>query len=395
MTREDILARLPEAVRKTGGTSGEEVWSGVIRITGDYSIHDGGKVVVEPGTIIFIAARSDDQHKGIPCPKDQFNPKDPVKDEAYVRSRVWINLDHGIFIAKGTPDKPIIITSDSLNPQSDDWELLTVGESSRLEMDHVVMEYFRVFGGSGEMKITHSIFRNMMECIAIIGKGEHLLDIKPIITHNYIYNCGHHCITVRSGSPIIKHNVIRARPDMEFPGYEYGAIAYDFFTKTMFEHNFVEGGPPVRYDEYDIWGNYREFLYSRGLCSHSYFGASIRYNTFYNCTDSGLEVVAYPMVIEKNNFVKNEINLRVFKSFEPELSDAWQKKLLEDYQKEHPITHLKAISITENYWGTTNEGEIRDLIAVHAPIEVKFKPYKTAFIKEALPDWSWLESWLR
>jgi len=405
MTREEILARLPKAERKTGGTSGdEEVWSGVIRITGDYSIHNGAKVVVEPGTIIFIAARSDDQHKGIPCPKDQFNPKDPVKDEAYVKSRVWINLDHGTFIAKGTPDRPVIITSDSPNPQSDDWEILTVGKGSRLEMEYVLMEYFRVFGiSSSEVKISSSIIRNMMETMVILGQGENLLDLNPIITQNYIYNCGHNCITIRTGSPKITHNIIRARPDMEFPGFEYGAVAFDFFTKTNFEHNFVEGGPPVQYEGYDIWGKYHKFLYSTGLQSHSYFGVYVKYNTFCNCGGihpypggSGLEINAHPgMVIKDNNFIDNRPNLAVFESFEPEPSDIWQKKLLEKYREEHPITYIEAISVANNYWGTANEDEIRDLIAVHAPIKVKFKPYKTAFVKEALPDWSWLEAWLR
>jgi len=83
----------------------------------------------------------------------------------------------------------------------------------------------------------------MMEGIVIIGSGDELLTINPVITESYIYNTGHMSVTVRSGSPAHHaHNVIYARNDMSFPGFEYGAIGVDFFAKPVIEHNFVEGG---------------------------------------------------------------------------------------------------------------------------------------------------------
>ena len=120
LTRENLLTRLPEAVQKTGLIDQDENWDGVIRITGDLSIQQGVTIIIKPGTIVFVSARSDDQHTGAPAPKDNYNPKDPVKDENYVQNRVEI-FNHGSLIARGTEEQPIIITSNASNPQSDDW----------------------------------------------------------------------------------------------------------------------------------------------------------------------------------------------------------------------------------------------------------------------------------
>jgi hypothetical protein len=296
------------------------------------------------------------------------------------------------FIARGTPEQPIIITSDSQNPQNDDWQIFSVNEGAKLEMEYTIMEYFRVFSIHSDVKITNSILRNMMECIVIWGQEKNLLDLNPIITQNYIYNCGHICITVlRFASPEITHNVVRARPDMEFPGFEYGAIAFGFSTKPFLEHNFIEGGPPVRYDYPDAWGRYREFLRGMGVNIHSPFGLHVTYNTFYNCSEWGLEVNPYPLEVENNNFISNRVNLMVQKTYEPDPFDPIEQELLRKY----PVSPLNSIIVANNYWGTADENKIRKLIEIHGDVKVDFTPYRTAFIKEALPDWSWLKEWLQ
>jgi hypothetical protein len=120
LTREELLAKLTQAKRKSGRISSSETWRGTILITGDITIDKNASLTIELGTVILVAARTDDQKSGRPSPPDLFNPKDPVKTEEYVRNRVEIEIS-GNLIARGTDESPIIITSSAQNPQSDDW----------------------------------------------------------------------------------------------------------------------------------------------------------------------------------------------------------------------------------------------------------------------------------
>lgn len=393
LTRENLLARLPEAVQKTGSIDQNENWEGAIRITGDLSIQQGVTITIKPGTIVFVSARSDDQHTGNPAPKDNYNPKDPVKDENYVRNRVEI-FNHGSLIARGTKEQPIIITSDASNPQSDDWIGPMTHHEGQLEFERVIIEYFRNFGiDTSQVTIRQSILRNMLECVVIMGRGDNLLTISPTITQSYLYNAGHHVITVRSGSPVITHNIIRARPDMELPGFEYGALANDFFSKPIIEHNFIEGGPQILYDGY-VHGNYYENLDAHGAVLASGFGASVAYNTFYGSSGAGLEtfssgaeIVEKPWTIENNNFLSNGVNLIMNSTFTPEPADVWQQQLLENY----PVTFMESVSLINNYWGTGDESEAENSIAINTTAEVNYVPFRTSFIEEALPHWQEFE----
>jgi hypothetical protein len=387
LTREMLLTKLTEAEKKSGRVSSNETWRGTILITGDVTVDEDATVTVEPGTVIFVAARTDDQKSGRPSPPDRFNPKDPVKTEEYVINRVEIEIS-GSLIAQGTDEFPIIITSSAQDPQSDDWMGIIVHRNGRLRFERVLMEYFRIFSISSKgVRISKSILRNMMECIVIIGSEDELLTINPIITESYIYNSGHMTITVRSGSPIITHNVIYARNDMGFPGFEYGTIAVDFFAKPVIEHNFVEGGSPLKYEGYDIWGRYIRFINGSGLILHAYFGAIVKYNTFFNCSNTGIEINPYQWIIEKNNFVNNIVNVKIFGKFEPEPSDIWQQRLLENFN----TIPLNSISLTNNYWGTCDENEVNRSIAIfqeaHSKVDVYLKPFGKYFIWDALPQW--------
>lgn len=393
VTRENLLARLPAAVQKTGSIDQDENWENVIRITGDLSIQQGVTITIKPGTIVFVSARSDDQHSGSSSMKDNYNPKDPVKDENYVQNRVEI-YNRGSLIAKGTKEQPIIITSDASNPQSDDW--LRIGtENAQLEFERVIIEYFRVFaiGSGGQVTIRKSIVRNMMECVVIRGENEDLLTISPTITQSYLYNAGHHVITVRSGSAVITHNIIRARPDMEFPGFEYGALSVEFFTKPIIEHNFIEGGPQILYDGY-VHGTYYGNLDAHSAVLFSGFGASVAHNTFYGSSGAGLETVSSgaatvekPWTIENNNFLSNGTNLIMNEIFEPEPADVWGLQLIENY----PVTSLESVSLANNFWGTGDESEAQSSVTINTTAEVNCVPFKTNFIQEALPNWDEFE----
>ncbi len=388
LSREKLISTASKAVSKTGTLDSDETWEGVIKITGDFRVPPGVTLNIKPGTLILISALSDDQKSGSTSEQDRFNPKKPARDETYTQSRVEITID-GSLTATGTREQPVIITSDAASPQTDDWLGIQFSLCSKVALERVIIEYDRIIGiSSSNVTIKQAILRNMMEAIVIMGQGEELLNLSPTITQCYIYNLGQNAITVRSGKPVISHNIIRPRQDadtLNLPGFEYGAIAVDHPASPLIEYNFIEGGPPVPYNEYDTWGNYHEYIASGGLGFHgSIAPATIAYNTIYGASLTGLEIYPSPITIEHNNFVDNNFNLQVFESlYEP--SDIWQKQLFNEGVIK--ILRAQVIQATNNYWGSNLKNVIAASIKDNGLVEIEFEPYETDFITEALPAW--------
>jgi len=222
-TRDKLLALIPQALNRTGPINKDETWQDVIRVSGDVEVQGGVTLTIEPGTVIFVSALSDDQKAGRTEDQDLYNPKKPPWDGT---SRVTIEIN-GSLIACGTAEQPIIFTSDAIFPTTDDWGRLQFGGTG--ELKRIVVEYSRQMAiSSSQVRIEQAILRNMMETIVIQGQGDELLTINPTITQSYIYNIGQFAITVRSGTPIITHNIIRPRQDPEdlnLPGFEYGGYS--------------------------------------------------------------------------------------------------------------------------------------------------------------------------
>lgn len=388
LTREDLLSRLPEAVQKTGSIEEDETWEGVIRVTGDLGIKEDATVTIKPGTIVFVAARSDDQKTGEGAPKDDFNPKDPVATKEYSQSRIDI-VNDGSIIALGTKEQPIIITSDAEDPESDDWLGLNTVAGSRLEFRRVIVEYFRGFGiESSDVTIDQCIMRNMLETVNILGKEEDLLTVRPTITRSHLYNAGHHVLTFRSGAPVVKHNIIRSHPDMEFPGYEQGAIGMDFpVTSIVIENNYLEGNQPVRFDA-EV-GIMREWTLAEGAVLRGLEEYRFVNNTVVN-SENGVGAYPGPWIIENNNIFNNTQNLFLDDSGYAPVGDPWQEDLFERGIIAQPSI-VDPFPVKNNYWGTTDEKEIAKKIGGTHIAEVDFTPYKTSFIPEALPNWEEFE----
>jgi hypothetical protein len=384
LNRDVLLSRLPDATRKTGIIDKNETWEGVIRITGDLRIAGNATLTINPGTVILVSSEGDDQKSGVPAPKDMFNPKDPVRDEDYVKSRVEI-INDGRLIARGTKEQPIIITSDSPDPESDDWMGISTTPGSWLEFDWVLIEYFRIFGiSSSNVTISKSILRNMLETVVIMGQGEELQTLSPTITHSHLYNAGHHVITIRSGSPVITHNVIRSHPDMNLPGFELGAIGMDYpIGKIIINHNYIEGNQPLRFNAENSVG-WQEWTTAEGAVLRGMEYYEFVNNTVMNC-EKGLGAYPGPWIIENNNIFNNSVNLFLDDSrFEP--ADAWQRELFERGLIMQP-EKTDPFPVRNNYWGTGDEAEIAGKFQGTHLARIDFKPFRIEFINEALPDW--------
>ena len=233
---------IPETKIHNQSISGEimqnQTWSGNIHVTGDIDVRGGATLTILPGTIIKIAAFSDDQHKGIDRLHDPPFPKDPDRLET---QSTQIRIA-GILNAVGTSEKMIVFTSDSENPTTYDWDGLVINHG---RLEYAIVEYSRYnnIQESSDVVIANSIFRNMLECCIGIG---HSKPVSPQILDNDIYNCGHEGIDYAGGSALIKGNYFHQENREIQPDPQRGGLgivvyknAYPIIEDNNFEKNSI------------------------------------------------------------------------------------------------------------------------------------------------------------
>lgn len=181
----------------SGQIKQDQIWSGIIHVTGDIEVEEGVTLTLLPGTVVEVAAFSDDQHSGIDKPHDPPFPKDPDRIETQsTKISVW-----GILNATGTPDNRIIFTSDR-KETTYDWDGLHISHG---RLEYAIVEYARYnnLQEYSDVVLANNIIRNILECCICIG---HTKPISPKILNNDIYNCGHEGIDYAGGSALIKGN---------------------------------------------------------------------------------------------------------------------------------------------------------------------------------------------
>ena len=219
----------------SGEIKQDQTWSGTIHVTGDIDVIEGVTLTILPGTVIEVAAQSDDQHKGQDKLHDPPFPKDPDRLETQ-STMITIN---GILNASGTPYNKIIFTSSNKeNPTTYDWDGLNIAHG---KLEYAIVEYSRYnnFQQSSDVIVANSIFRNMLECCICIG---HSVPISPQILDNEIYNCGHEGIDYAGGSALIKGNYFhRDNPEIQ-PDPERGGVGLIVYTNAypIIEDNIFE-----------------------------------------------------------------------------------------------------------------------------------------------------------
>ena len=218
---------------RTGKVERDEIWSGNIHVTGDIHVVAGATLTILPGTVVKVAAFSDDQHGGRDNPHDPPFPKDPDRIET---QSIQINII-GTLNAIGTADNRIIFTSDSENPTTYDWDGLAIYHG---RLEYAIVEYSRYNNvQNSDVVIANSIFRNMLECCIGIGHGK---PVSPQILNNEIYNCGHEGIDYAGGSALIKGNYFHLENPEIQPDPSRGGIgvvvyknAYPIIEDNVFE----------------------------------------------------------------------------------------------------------------------------------------------------------------
>ncbi len=99
--------------------SDQQVWQGEVRINGVVRVTREGSLTLLPGTrLVFFKFDRDD---------------DGIGDaELFVE---------GEFIARGTADRPILLTSAAANPQPGDWKFLYLDYARKAEIEYLISEY--------------------------------------------------------------------------------------------------------------------------------------------------------------------------------------------------------------------------------------------------------------
>lgn len=185
----------------TGKMMSDEIWRGDILITGDVEIPAGVILTIEPDTTVRFTAQSDDQHD-----EDEYDPSDPSTIHATMISI----LVFGILEARGTPNQPIIFTTDSNTPGSLDWQSIMLEGNGAVFLDYAIIEhgYFGVQLNSATLSatITHSTIRNTTTC-GVCTQGHPIYE-SVIISDSRFIECGREAIDTYSDQKIIvQHNL--------------------------------------------------------------------------------------------------------------------------------------------------------------------------------------------
>jgi parallel beta-helix repeat protein len=212
-----------------GRITRDEIWRGEIHIVGDVIVEEGVTLIIEPGTVVRVAANQDvgnlmdwpfDLKQGVNT-EDTYEHGvhfgEPFRDEG---NHISI-IVNGTLHAVGMPGQMITITSDSPTPGVYDWNHFGMAHGV---LSYCTVEYYRAFDPGDGTEVSHSILRHVGECavcanssVTIEGNtisyaGHELIDMhqsSPVIRNNHLGpNPGHAALTIDGGSPQIVNNVI-------------------------------------------------------------------------------------------------------------------------------------------------------------------------------------------
>lgn len=104
----------------SGEIASDTIWEGTVEVTGETIVAKGVTLLIQPGTVVRFA---------------------PGKDEAgQFLTRLTV---HGVLVAQGTAEKPILFTSASATPQSPEWGGIRLEEAAERpnRISHATIRY--------------------------------------------------------------------------------------------------------------------------------------------------------------------------------------------------------------------------------------------------------------
>jgi hypothetical protein len=227
----------------SGRIGEDQVWSGTIHVTGDIFVPEGTTLTIEPGTMVKMAANSDDQHSGEEHVKDELTWdkennvwKDLSATKEYTQSHIGVGIE-GTLIAVGTPDSNIVFTSDSDSPYYLDWDHMVIKNGT---VKHCIFEWAHAGPDIANGVFSDNIVRHMF------WGGIHAYNGSPLIESNAVEDIGHEGIDTLRSSAIIRNNVIRKT---RTSGIVTRYAGYDG-TPTLIEGNTIVNAGPIHLQMY-------------------------------------------------------------------------------------------------------------------------------------------------
>lgn len=205
----------------TGGTplpvravSGNDTWSGEVRIRGSVVVPKGSTLTILPGTVV------------------RFEKID-VDGDGIGDSELYVE---GGLVAEGTVERPILFTSAEKTPAPRDWKYLFINLSRKAVLSHCISEY--AFSGVqihfSRASVSGCWFRNCVDGLRfstaegtfernrmtgnVYGVRYEERNSKVILTRNEITGnkVGVFCVMESAGRITIRENRIHANQDYDF-----------------------------------------------------------------------------------------------------------------------------------------------------------------------------------
>jgi hypothetical protein len=194
-----------------GRINGNTTWRGEILVIGDVRVTGNATLTIAPGTVVRVAAHSDVENLETHPPNllsgintgpgvDGVETGEPFRDEA---NHITIRVE-GTLRAIGTPDQPILITSNSPSPWLGDWNELYI---ERGTLAYATVEYNRLLNlGSGATARNNTLRYALEYTVGSFG------DRNPVIENNTLSYAGHELIYAGGRDMTIRNNIMGPNP---------------------------------------------------------------------------------------------------------------------------------------------------------------------------------------
>jgi|GEM_PF-7076536 len=194
----------PRVNYTTSGTiSQDETWRGEIHITGDIHMANSAILTIEPGTVVYLASNSDDQHMGMDCIDDYIlEHNDPVGSAEWDQNAILIDGRNGSINAVGTAGQPITFLPEGDSTTPGQWYgiFLERGSLQHSRVLYAGRTAVQVVPYSDGVVIAYNEIRySHWQGIADFGQN-------TWIHHNIIEGGGHQALNSSLNS-LVEHNI--------------------------------------------------------------------------------------------------------------------------------------------------------------------------------------------
>jgi hypothetical protein len=211
---------LPNPTKKgwSGAIIVDTTWEGEILVSGDIIVAPWATLTVKPGTIVKVMAGHDDfnfveMDEGV---IDDLMTNDPVYDPRtptgnFHKNHIGI-LVKGNIICKGTPEAPILFTSDAVQKQYYDWFGFSIlnGQFEYTTVEYCVSGIYSD-NGWGDVSIDHCNIRHVWAAGIGFMEPKTYDNTLARVTHTSIEDCGHEGIDTHSAGTVeIMYNTIKS-----------------------------------------------------------------------------------------------------------------------------------------------------------------------------------------